>query len=164
MITDDGDIVRGVGFVSIYSAHAEKDIDALLVMLNGGKPVGSKLHGKPARTKLEHALKMVRLLESSDLKNLELVLEKADTLFVRRNEIIHGRIYAGHERKDVLKSGRMNVPDRPVSSKELYVLARDFHYFSGHIQKAMPFKLPRALAGKKFSGSGTSDPGNTPNA
>lgn len=149
VMTDDGDIVRGVGFVSIYSAHAEKDVDDLLFMLNGGKPVSPRLHCKPTRAKLKHALKMVRSLASSELEKLELVLERADSLFERRNEIIHGRIYAGYERKDVLKSGRMNVPDRSVSSKELYALARDCRYFSGHIRKAVPFKLVRALVGKK---------------
>lgn len=147
---DDGDIVRGVGFVSIYSAHAEKDVDDLLFMLNGGKPVSSRLHCRPTRAKLKHALKMVRSLASSELDNLELVLKKADFLFDSRNEIIHGRIYAGYERKDVLKSGRMNIPDRPVSSKELCALARDFRHFSGHIRKVMPFKLVRALVGKKM--------------
>ena len=84
MATDDGDIVRGVGYVSIYSAHAEKDVDDLLFMLNGGKPVSQKLHCKPTRVKIKHALTMVRSLASPELENLELVLAKADSLFVCR--------------------------------------------------------------------------------
>lgn len=148
-MTDDGNIVMGVGYVSIYSAHAEKDVDDLLFMLNGGKPVSPKLHCNPTRTKIKHALTVVQSLASSELENLERALAKADSLFERRNEIIHGRIYAGYERKDVLKSGRIGVPDRPVSSKELYDLASDFRRFRGHIKKAMPFKLFRALAARK---------------
>ncbi len=33
MIPDDGDIVRGLGFVALYAAYLEEQIDNLLTML-----------------------------------------------------------------------------------------------------------------------------------
>ena len=41
----------------------------------------------------------------------------------KRNEVIHGRFYAGNDRSDNLKSGRPGVPDRQVTPDELYDLA-----------------------------------------
>ena len=34
MINDDGDIIRGLGFVSIYSAWVEEDVDELIATGN----------------------------------------------------------------------------------------------------------------------------------
>lgn len=42
MIPDDGDIVRGLGFVSMYSAWVEDDIDNLLDVTAPIEPFDAK--------------------------------------------------------------------------------------------------------------------------
>lgn len=52
----------------------------------------------------------------------------------KRNEVIHGRFYAGNDRSDNLKSGGPGVPDRQVTPDELYDLAELLFELQGHYQ------------------------------
>lgn len=82
---------------------------------------------------------------SHELANLQEALEKAKGLFDKRNEVIHGRIYAGFNKIDYVQSGRVNVSTHEINSKELYQLAKEFWHFRGFIIGSQVFKVPRAL-------------------
>jgi len=99
----------------------------------------------PISRKLNHAAKVVRRLNSQELNGLPEALEAGVVLFKRRNEVIHGRIYAGHNKIDYLQAGRPNVPNRPITSAELYQLANDFWDYRGHLIGPPVFRLPRAV-------------------
>ena len=146
MITDDGDIVRGIGFVSMYSAWVEDDIDNLLCVTAPIDPFDEKKQRWPISQKLKHAAQLVESLESPELEDLPDALMYGLSLFERRNEIIHGRIYSGFGKADYLKSGRADVPVREISSAELYELATEFFNYRGHLIGPKLFRLPRAVS------------------
>jgi hypothetical protein len=145
MLKDDGDIVRGLGFVTMYSAWVEEDIDNILRILNPVKPFEEKQQRWSISRKLKYTAEIVRSLNSNELTTLPYALEYAINLFERRNEFIHGRIYADFNKEDYVQSGRPNVPTRPITSAELYKLANDFWNYRGHFIGPKSFRLPRAI-------------------
>ena len=81
MLPDDGDIVRGLGFVSLYSARVEEAVDDLLRRLEKVEPFGDKRQIWPISQKLRHAAQVVRRLSCPQLDRLPLALEAGVTLF-----------------------------------------------------------------------------------
>lgn len=142
MIEDDGDIVRGLGFVALYAAYLEEQIDDLLAALsivdsNAKRPL-------QISRKIRLAIKLLKRLNPFVFQELEVNLNKCLQLFESRNELIHGRIYANIGRPTTLKSGR-SQPDREVSSNELYDLANDLFDIRSAIYQPIIFQLPREL-------------------
>lgn len=153
MVEDDGDIVRGLGFVSMYSAWVEEDVDSVLRQLDHIEPFNDRVQRWPISRKLEHAAKLVESLRSDELKELPDALRAGVDLFEARNEVIHGRIYAGLDKTDYVQSGRPNVSTRPITSAELFNLANKFMNYRGHLVGPQLFRIPRAIsaAGKNTS-------------
>jgi len=145
MLADDGDIARGLGFVSMYSAWVEEDVDDLLRAMAPLEPFHERKQRWPISRKLNNAAALVRTLNSSELAGLPEALEDAISLFERRNELLHGRIYAGHDNIDYVQSGRPNIPTRPITSAELYELANEFWEYRGNLIGPQLFRLPRAV-------------------
>jgi hypothetical protein len=146
MIDDDGDSVRGLGFVTMYSAIAEEDVDDVLRVMHLVEPFDEAKLRWPISRKLKHAVNIVRRLPGTELQQLAEAIEFALGLFERRNEVVHGRIYAGFDRVDYLQSGRPSVPTRPIDSAELYQLANDFWEYRGALIGPQLYRLPRAVA------------------
>jgi hypothetical protein len=146
MVQDDGDIVRGLGFVTMYSAWVEEEVDNLLRIMSPVEPFTERVQRWNISRKLTHAAGIVRHLNSSELNGLPEALEIGLRLFERRNEVIHGRIYASLvDRADYVQSGRPDVPTRPITSAELYQLANDFWNYKGHLINPQHFRLPHAV-------------------
>jgi hypothetical protein len=146
MIPDDGDIVRGLGFVSLYAAYLEEQIENLLAMLSSIEPYDDAKQRWPVSKKIRHAIKVLERLDTGEFPDLVKDLRTSVDLFEDRNELVHGRIYGNFDRPDTLKSGRPNVPDREVESSELYKLANEFDDFRAAVYRPMIFKIPRAIA------------------
>lgn len=144
-LADDGDMVRGLGFVTMYAAWVEEDVDDLLRLMDPVEPFDEKKQRWQISQKLKHAAELVRLLNSDELGGLPKALEGAIELFERRNEFVHGRIYAGHDRVDYIKGGRPNAPTKPITSSELYSLANEIWNYRGHFIGPQFFRLPRAI-------------------
>lgn len=149
MLNDDGDIVRGLGFVALYSAYLEEQIDDLLFMLSAVEKFTEEEQRWPVSRKIKKAKQVAAKFEFEGRDDLVAVLDEAKDAFEERNKIVHGRIYGNFDRPDTLKSGRPNVPDREVASTELYELANHFSDLQGEVYRPMIFKIPRALAGKR---------------
>jgi hypothetical protein len=153
MLSDDGDIIRGLGFVTIYSAWVEEEVDNLLRLMSPVEPFNGGVQRWSISRKLRHAARAIRRLNSPELNGLPEALEVGMRLFERRNEVIHGRIYASLvDRTDYVQSGRPNVPTRPITSAELYQLANDFWNYRGHLIAPQPFRLPNAI-GRVINGA-----------
>jgi len=145
MVKDDGDIVRGLGFVALYAAYLEEQIENLLMMLAPVEAYDEEKQRWPISKKIKHAVKVLGILDTTEFPNFATDLRTCLDLFEDRNQLIHGCIYANFDRPDTLKSGRPNIPDREVSSKELYTLATEFADFRSAIYARTIIKIPRAV-------------------
>jgi HAMP domain-containing protein len=144
-VADDGDIVRELGFVTMYAAWVEEDVDDLLRMMHSIDAFDERKQRWPISRKLKHAADIVRTLKSAEVQALPDALDGAIDLFERRNEYVHGRIYAGFDRTDYIQGGRANTPTKPITSAELYALANEFWGYRGHFIGPQLFRLPRAI-------------------
>jgi hypothetical protein len=157
---DDGDIVRGLGFVTMYAAWVEEEVDDLLRLLEPIESFDEKKQRWPISRKLRHAAQLIPRLASDELKHFPEALERAIDIFERRNEFVHGRIFAGQDRVDYMQSGRTQTPTRPIASAELYELANELTRFRGFIYGPQIIRVPRALA--RYRASPPNDPHDPP--
>ncbi|MFH1955257.1 MAG: hypothetical protein ABIL06_27025 [Pseudomonadota bacterium] len=146
MIQNDDDIIRGLGFVALYSAYLEEQVDSLLFMLRVVEEFTDEEQRWPVSRKIKKAKAVARKFEFEGRDELIENLDLAKEAFEERNKIVHGRIYANFDRPDTLRSGRPNTPDRLIEADELYDLANHFSDLQGEIYRPMIFKIPRALA------------------
>ena len=146
MIKDDGDIVRGLGFVAMHSAHLEGRIDELLFHLSGIEEFTEKAQRWPISNKIKRAKKTLgnihHPLASEICKDLDLCKEH----FEWRNELVHGRIYAPEYHEENLKSSRPNVPDRKATSEELYTLANNLVELDSRVYRPMIIQIHKVLS------------------
>lgn len=149
-LVNDGDIVRALGYVTLYSAYVEEAIDDCVEVLLAADPaVDVRIRRQPASEKIRYC---GRQLESygeipTELRYLLGALEHIRRLLERRHDVVHGRIYGGVPGQgDVRRSGRQGIPDRQVTSEELYALANDLFEAQAPLQHASMFRLPRFIA------------------
>lgn len=145
-IPTDNDIVRGLGFVSLYSAYLEEQIDNLLYMLSKVEKFTDEEQRWQVSRKIKKAKSILSKIDFEGRADLLADLDAAINAFEERNKIVHGRIYGGFDRPDTLKAGRPNTPDSVIEPVELYELANCFDELRGEIYRPMVFKIPRALA------------------
>jgi hypothetical protein len=145
MIENDGDIIRGLGFVSLYSAYLEEQIDNLLFLLLEVEEFEESRQQCTISRKIEHGKKIICGLNTNRFDDLIDVLTHCKDLFEKRNEFVHGRIYANFDRPTTLRSGRQNVPEREIEASELYELANEFFDIRGEAYRPMILELPSFL-------------------
>lgn len=141
----DEDVVRGLGFVALYAAYLEEQVDNLLFMLHPIEPFPESEQRWPTSRKIEKAKRLVQGLVFEYRDALLADLDASKQLLDWRNEVIHGRIYANFDRPDTLKSGRLNTPDRVVKPDELYDLADNLAEARVALYRPMIFQIPRVL-------------------
>ena len=145
MIEDDGDILRGLGFVVMNSAHLEGWVNELLFQFASVEEYTEKQQRWPISRKIK---KIKNILSKSDDPLAKEMCEDLDLCsehFEWRNELVHGRIYSPEYQKDNLHSLRPNVPNRKADSKELYTLANNLDELSSRVYRPMIFKLPKLI-------------------
>ena len=111
-LADDGDLVRGLGFVALYSAYLEEAVDECVEVLLAGDPCpDDRVHRQPASDKIRYCRKRLEGLAplSDELTALPPTLDYVKELFERRHDVVHGRIYAVPGAGDVRSSGRRGV-------------------------------------------------------
>jgi hypothetical protein len=145
----DNDKVRGLGFVALYAAYLEEQIDNLLFMLQPVEPFPENEQRWPTSQKIKKAKRLVAGLSFEYRDTLLGDLEKCKELLEWRNEVIHGRIYSNFDLPATLKSGRPNVPEREVEAAELYDLAENLSEAPAAVMRPMILQIPKALGGAK---------------
>lgn len=123
MLENDGDIIRRLGFVTLYSAYLEEMIDDFLSLLKENGHCDNYDHRWPISHKIHKAVSALRDGRLGDQATLVSILESASALFENRNEVVHGRIYADIGDKCILCPGRPDREKRPIDPSELYDLA-----------------------------------------
>ena len=146
-MADDGDIVRGLGFTTLYAAYMEEAVDDCRVVLMKRDPSPPKgIEKWPISRRVEYVQE--RLAQFAplphELTGLPSHLDYISDLLERRNEVIHGRIYGSLQgEKDELRPGRPTGSARPITSGELYDLANEMFATLGALNHASIFAIPR---------------------
>ncbi len=144
---NDGDLVRGLGFVTLYAAYLEEQIDNLLFMLQASESTHKKVRCQclTITQKIKEASRLVDTLSFKSRDKLIDNLAATKKLFERRNEVVHGRIYATFDRPDTLKSGRPNTPDQKIDADELYDLVNKLFDMRLTLYQPMILHIPNAI-------------------
>jgi hypothetical protein len=127
--TYEGDLIRPLGLVTLYAAYAEGEIDELLGALPSETPFDGPKRQWPVGRKLSHALKLVRKLRSDQLAGLTSALKEAQTLFSKRNILVHSQIFSGGR----IVSNRPDALIPKVSAEDLTQLAEQIFACKEHI-------------------------------
>lgn len=151
-VKDDGDIVRGLGFVTLYAAYMEEAVDACVNVFLG------KDTDPPANIERWQISRRVGYVKTQlsqhatlpeELQKLPGLLGHVDELLERRNEVIHGRIYGGMQgEKDELRPGRPTGVLKSIGSADLYDLANTLFAALSPLNHAAWFALPRLFNNK----------------
>lgn len=149
-VHDDGDIVRGLGYVTLYAAYVEEAVEecvAVLAAVDQAPP--NNLNKRPISERIayiEERLKGFGQLTEEMAQMPDLLIGVRD-LLRWRNEIIHGRIYGGLQgAQDELRPSRADRSLRPITSEELYSLANQMMAAVPSLNAASMFQLRRLVA------------------
>ncbi len=147
-IQDDGDLIKGLGFVCLYAAYLEESIDdvfELLVIRDG--EFNEKVFRWQVSRKLDYIEKTLTSWGEipDELDQFKQTLRPSGQLLEERNLAVHGRIYANPGATDVLKPARRGMAERPAVSSELYQLANDLFDARNPMLRASMFLIPRYL-------------------
>ena len=148
-LADNGDIVKALGFVTLYAAYLEEAVDLCTdAAAQTDKERPEKLDKWPTSRKLEYCTEQLEryAAKNADADNFIQDCRECLALLEERNDVVHGRIYAGMgDEPDIRKSGRRGVPDKPIASKELYELANQLFEASTNMTRAGLFTIPRII-------------------
>ena len=147
MIPDDGDEIKALGFVTMHSSHLERKVDDLLFKLSLIDEFTLKQQKWPISRKINKAKEVLNSIQGDFILDLVEDLEKCREHFEWRNELVHGRIYSPEYHQENLESGRPNIPNRKVTSEELYTLANNLVELQSRIYRPMILDLPKAILG-----------------
>ena len=145
-IADNGDVIRGMGYVAIYAAYLEESIDGCMEYLIQKGLIQDDARRWQVSRKLKELKSCIESLEKkpSSYQTLILSVDRAKLLLECRNQLIHGRIYSTQQ-GDILKSSRTGVADREIQSGETYELANNLFELRDPFEYAHLFDLPRVL-------------------
>ncbi|WP_382221262.1 hypothetical protein [Hydrogenophaga atypica] len=150
-LIDDGDLIRGLGFVALYAAYLEEAVDDCLSVVAAHDPkFDVRLNRRATSQKIEYLHKQLEAVGplSKELSCLPEVLVAASQLLEERNNVIHGRVYAIPGTGDTIFSGRPGIPKKAAKSEELYNLANRIIGVRNPILHASRFALSRQMSAK----------------
>lgn len=140
--TYEGDIIRPLGLVTLYSGYAELEIDSLLESLSGLGQLDDQALRWPVGQKLAKAREIIDSLDSEKLIELRQKLDEAVALFDRRNALVHGVIFAS---TSVVRS-RVSGREQIVTPDALTGLAHEIFSLKEHINAKRQRTLEPILA------------------
>lgn len=148
MLNNDADIVKGLGYLTLYAAYVEEAVDNCMQILweyDCAPPI--KLHTKPISQKIDYIQSRIILKSlTHELSNFPVLLDHLSELFEKRNELIHGRVYGPLQGdKDTLRPGRSTGSVQTISSAEIYSLANEFFSTLESLNHASYYSLNRYL-------------------
>ena len=147
----DDDIVRALGFVALYSAYVEESVDLVMHRLSSVKEVTNEERKWSTTRKIKWCIKAIESLDSIELTDLISLLKETKDALEKRHEALHGRIYPGNERNEILESSRPGVAPREVTAGELYALAEELFSLQASIPHFYIFATMRAIAKNSVS-------------
>ena len=145
-LADDGDLIRGVGYVAIYSAYLEEIVDDLLFALDCLGEKEDDFARRQPSSKLKEIKRRLEELGDSDFEELVDDLSVCDTLLSARHAVLHDRIYAQISGPAMYHPARPERSKRPASSIELYELANQMQTCRARLMRPLVFAIPSAIS------------------
>lgn len=147
---DDGNVIKALGYVALYCAYLEEDVDHLLQALGHcAVPMSPKVLRSPTSRKIKFCREAIQphVASNQEMADLDGALQYAAERLEERNDVIHGRIYGSLKKNepDMRRSGRPGVPDKPATSEELYALANNVHSVLDTLMHGYTFSVFRAF-------------------
>lgn len=149
--TFEGDLIRPLGLVTLYCAHAEEELDNLLQALSAVEPFDRRERQWTVGQKLAHAERLIQKLDSDDLlAGLRAALAEGRRLVERRNDFVHRSIYAGGR----LVSNRAGIPEEHVAAQDLTAFAESVFAWKERIWLFRQKELRQALVDRSTRNAG----------
>lgn len=148
MLRDDGDLIKGLGYVALYAAYLEEAVDECLeVLFSQEQTQYSGYQRQTTAQKIRHIRDKISTYTSlpDALTSFPEILTETLYLLEQRNLMIHGRVYAIRGSGDIRRPGRRDVSEQPATSAELYALANKLFEIYSPFRRASMFSLPRLL-------------------
>lgn len=145
-LTDDGDLIRGLGYVALYAAYLEEAIEEVFSAVNSVNGIHDpKMDRWQISRKLDHISQSMGGWAgmADELTRFLACIDPLKALLERRNLVIHARIYADPKTGDVLKPARAGYPEVPAVSADLYDLANELFQARNPCLNASMFAIPR---------------------
>ena len=136
MISNDNDVIRAVGYVTIFSSYLEGEVDAMLSQLIriSGKTRKKNIWAVAAKLK-----EIKKLLPDTEEHLIDRCLVKLEY----RNMITHGQLIAGlGGNPDRLISGRDGT-EKEITPEEVYKLVNELDDLQRQV-RAVAFQLRKA--------------------
>ncbi len=138
-LVDDGDPVRALGFIAVYSAYAEQKIDELIEYfskIDSGQP--PKLINSQATEKIKYLKKFGSSLEwpNNEGNEFAILMDAAKASMDERGEYLHNRYIAIQNGKILMKPGRPNRPEQEITSAELYEFANHLFILQSNLNRS----------------------------
>ena len=125
----EGDLVRPLGFVTLYFAYAEYELDLLLAHLSPLEPFDEAKRQWQVGRKLTLGEDLLRRFHNGGSAGQEELFSDGRALFERRNRLVHSCVFAGGR----VVSSRPGVPEWRTSPKELMELAERIFAWKEHL-------------------------------
>ena len=138
----DGDLVRPLGFVTLYAAYAEQEICELVRLLCDMDDLPEKWFRKSVGWKLKTVVGKLDRVQAGAIPDLIVAVSDARHLFNQRNDLIHGLLFSGGR----LVSLDPDVPDQRVTPDQVAALADALFDCKGRLNVYRHKQLIPALA------------------
>jgi len=148
-IADDGDIIRGIGFVTVYSAYLEENLTKLIELSARFKKQKFPLNLK------DRAISLRKLLikqfdetpdyngKQQDKTQITRILTDIVIMAEERNKIIHS-VHISDQTGGVIQKNCRDNTETQIKSSEAYNLANDIFELSKYTC-GLSFKINRLL-------------------
>ncbi|MCL5271959.1 MAG: hypothetical protein M1486_01315 [Gammaproteobacteria bacterium] len=130
-IFDDGDVIRGVGFVAVYSAYLEDEIAELIELTTNITPLRKGIHQLSLTDQAKHLSKALKKLfkethhwigKEEEQTQTAHILKVVGKITPERNQTIHSQLISNQAGIITQKNRRLNT-ECQIQSSDVYDLA-----------------------------------------
>ncbi|HAU1249845.1 TPA: hypothetical protein F8R87_08495 [Legionella pneumophila] len=130
-IYDDGDIIRGVGFVAVYSAYLEDEVVELIELTAHITSLRKNIHQLSLTDQAKHLRKVFKKLfeethdwigKKEEQTQTAHILKIVEKITSERNQTIHSQLISNQAGIITQKNRRLNTKNQ-IKSADVYNLA-----------------------------------------
>jgi hypothetical protein len=153
-ITDNGDIVRAVGFVAIYGAYLEDRIAELVELSEKHINLRKNIHKLSASDQARHLLTSLKIKfdkapqyhsKDSDIEKVTITLNAVEPVLKERHHVIHSTLISNSRDGAVTQKNRRSNTEDQIESKEIIDLANEIFELQSQVS-SLDFPIKRLIS------------------